>query len=155
MNSAHSTATAKGHTAATSTSMVTRLMAGLIGGLAGGIAFGLLMAVMGMLPMIASLVGSTSAAIGFVVHLTISVLIGLALTIPGAGLLKRSPVISAVVGAVYGMVWWVLGPLLIMPAMMGMPTFTLDPASGASLMGHVVYGLILGLVAAMVIRRRR
>ncbi|RJT76981.1 hypothetical protein D6T63_15815 [Arthrobacter cheniae] len=130
-------------------------MAGLVGGLAGGAVFGILMAMMGMLPMIASLVGFTSAGVGFAVHLVISILIGLALTIPGAALLQGSLMKSAFVGALYGALWWVLGPLLIMPAMMGMPLFTLDGASVTSLMGHVIYGLILGLVAAMIIRRRR
>ncbi|PVE18414.1 hypothetical protein DDA93_08765 [Arthrobacter sp. Bz4] len=130
-------------------------MAGAVGGLAGGVVFGGLMAMMGMLGMIASLVGSSSAIVGFLVHLVISVLIGLALTIPGAGVLRKGLIISAVVGLVYGMLWWVLGPLLIMPTMMGMPLFTFDAGSGASLMGHAVYGLIVGLVASLIIRRGR
>ncbi|WP_253905840.1 hypothetical protein [Arthrobacter sp. H5] len=154
MASAHSGTRAKRSTD-TGPSIGTRMMAGALGGLAGGIVFGFLMAMMGMLGMIASLVGSSSAIAGFLVHLVISVLIGLTLTIPGAGLLKRGLIISAVVGLVYGMLWWVLGPLLIMPTMMGMPIFSLDAGSGASLMGHAVYGLILGLVAALIIRRGR
>ncbi|MBG6218227.1 F0F1-type ATP synthase assembly protein I [Arthrobacter sp. CAN_A6] len=135
--------------------MSVRAVAGIVGGLAGGAVFGILMAMMGMLPMIASLVGSTSVGVGLAVHLVISVLIGLALTIPAAGLLSGSLLKSILVGALYGALWWVLGPLLIMPGMMGMPLFTLDGASVTSLMGHVIYGLILGLVAAMITRRRR
>ncbi|RJT81142.1 hypothetical protein D6T63_07875 [Arthrobacter cheniae] len=132
-----------------------RVLAGFIGGLSGGVVFGALMAVMGMLPMIASLVGSSSVAVGFIVHLVISVLIGLTLTIPGAGLLTGSLIKSALVGLVYGALWWVLGPLLIMPTMMSMPVLTLDGSSLMSLMGHMIYGLILGLVATLVLRRRR
>ena len=109
---------------------------------------------MGMLPMIASMVGSTSAAVGFIVHLVISVLIGLALAVPGAGLLTGSLVRSAIIGVAYGALWWMLGSLLIMPAMMGMPVLAIDGASLMSLMGHIIYGLILGLVAALIIRRR-
>ncbi|WP_253908009.1 hypothetical protein [Arthrobacter sp. H20] len=155
MSSAHSGTRGKRSATDPGTSMGTRLMAGVVGGLAGGVVFGALMAMMGMLGMIASLVGSSSAIVGFLIHLMISVLIGLALTIPGAGVLTKGLIISAVVGFVYGMLWWVLGPLLIMPTMMGMPLFTLDAGSGASLMGHAVYGLILGLVATLVIRRGR
>ncbi|MBG6226627.1 putative membrane protein YagU involved in acid resistance [Arthrobacter sp. CAN_A2] len=125
-----------------------------MGGLSGGVVFGALMAMMGMLPMIASLVGSSSAVIGFIVHLVISVVIGLTLTLPFASLLKRGLVVSAVVGLVYGALWWVLGPLLIMPLMMGMPILTLDGSSMMSLMGHLIYGVILGLVARLVLRRR-
>ena len=40
------------------------------------------MAMMGMLPVIASMVGSDSAIVGFGVHMMISVLIGLGLTVP-------------------------------------------------------------------------
>lgn len=155
MSSAHSETRGKRFATDPGTSMRNRVMAGVVGGLAGGVVFGVLMAMMGMLGMIASLVGSSSAIVGLLVHLVISVLIGLALTIPGAGVLRKGLFISAVVGLVYGMLWWVLGPLLIMPTIMGMPLFTLDAGSGASLMGHAVYGLILGLVATLIIRRGR
>ncbi|WP_243400565.1 hypothetical protein [Arthrobacter sp. Bz4] len=155
MSSAHSETRTKRAATDPGTSMGVRIMAGAVGGLAGGVVFGGLMAMMGMLGMIASLVGSSSAIVGFLVHLVISVLIGLALTIPGAGVLRKGLIISAVVGLVYGMLWWVLGPLLIMPTMMGMPLFTFDAGSGASLMGHAVYGLIVGLVASLIIRRGR
>ncbi|WP_262364222.1 hypothetical protein [Arthrobacter echini] len=130
-----------------------RLLAGVLGGLGGGVVFGALMFMMGMLPMIASLVGSTSVAVGFIVHLLISVLIGLALTLLGAGLLDGT-LRSALLGVVYGALWWVLGPLLLMPAALRMPVLTVDGSSLASLMGHVIYGLILGLIAAGVLRRR-
>lgn len=99
-----------------------RISAGAIGGIAGGPVFGVLMAMMGMLPMIASMVGSDSALVGFGIHLVISVLIGLGLTVPFAGLLK-SYGRGALIGLAYGALWWLLGPLLIMPSMLGMPVF--------------------------------
>lgn len=46
------------------TGLVNRGVAGIAGGLVGGVAFGLLMQVMGMIPMVAMLVGSNSAGIG-------------------------------------------------------------------------------------------
>jgi hypothetical protein len=57
---------------------------------------------------------------------------------------------------VYGMVWWVLGPLVIMPVMMGMGLQFAMAFSGPmlmSLMGHAIYGLVTGLVYAWYIRR--
>jgi hypothetical protein len=53
-----------------------RLVAGIIGGVVGGLAFGALMAMMGMLPMVASVVGSKSAVVGFLYHMFNSVIIG-------------------------------------------------------------------------------
>lgn len=128
-----------------------RISAGTIGGIAGGLVFGVLMAMMGMLPMIAMMVGSDSAGVGFGVHLLISVLIGLGLTAPFAGLLK-SYGRGAVIGLAYGALWWVLGPLLIMPTMLGMPVFMIDAAAVWSLMGHLLYGIILALVAVRVLK---
>ncbi|MCH8571152.1 hypothetical protein LSI54_07250 [Nesterenkonia sp. AY15] len=112
------------------------------------------MAMMDMLPMIAMMVGSTSAGVGLVVHLVISILIGLGLTSLLSGALS-SYGRGAILGLLYGGLWWVLGPLLIMPLMMGMPVFVVDAAGLWSLMGHLIYGLVLGLTAVAVLNRRR
>ncbi|EXF23826.1 hypothetical protein BG28_10965 [Nesterenkonia sp. AN1] len=130
-----------------------KISAGAIGGVAGGVVFGILMAMMGMLPMIASMVGSTSAGVGFGVHLAISVLLGLGLTIPLGGTLS-SYGRGAIVGLLYGGLWWVLGALLIMPLMMGMPAFAINAPALWSLMGHLAYGLVLGLIAVAALNRR-
>lgn len=129
-----------------------RVTAGVAGGAAGGLVFGMLMAMMGMLPVVASLVGSNSAAVGFGVHMVISVLIGLGLTVPFSRFL-HSYGRGIVTGLAYGVVWWVLGGLLLMPAALGMAVFTLDMSAVASLMGHLVYGLVLALVAVPIMRR--
>jgi len=54
----------------------------------------------------------------------------------------------------YGAIWWVLGPLVIMPLMLGMPVFAVDRTSVFSLMGHLIYGAILGLMAVRVFTSR-
>ncbi|QNE14479.1 hypothetical protein [Pseudarthrobacter sp. NBSH8] len=131
-----------------------RVLAGVAGGIAGGIVFGMLMAVMGMLPVIASMVGSTSAVIGFGVHLMISVMIGLGLTVLFGNRFLTGYGRGALVGLGYGAIWWVLGPLMIMPAMMGMPLFAIDLTALMSLMGHMIYGVILGVVAVRVLKSR-
>jgi uncharacterized membrane protein YagU involved in acid resistance len=137
------------------TTLAHRLTAGILGGVAGGIVFGIMMAAMGMLPMVAMLVGSESAIVGLGVHLLISIAIGISLTLTLGPRLMTTPLLGLAVGAAYGGLWWVLGPLLIMPAMMGMPLFTIDTAALWSLLGHAVYGAILGIVAAAVIKTRR
>ncbi|MGQ9815946.1 MAG: hypothetical protein ACUVR3_12505 [Candidatus Roseilinea sp.] len=50
--------------------MTNRIVSGLIGGAVGGVAFGILMGVMGMLPMVAGLVGSSDALVGFIVQMS-------------------------------------------------------------------------------------
>jgi len=121
-----------------------KVVGGVVGGIAGGIVFGLLMAWMGMMPMIASMAGSNSPAVGWLIHLAISIFIGVTFALIfgersatyGAGLLW---------GAIYGAIWWVLGPLLIMSALLGMPLFMINSTTLMSLLGHIIYGLLLGL----------
>lgn len=105
--------------------------------------------------MIAMMVGSDVAAVGFGIHMMISIVIGLGLTVLFGNLLLTGYLRGLIVGMVYGAVWWVLGPLVIMPMMMGMPLFTVDSTALFSLMGHVIYGGILGVVAVAVLARRR
>ncbi|MEX2586726.1 MAG: hypothetical protein WD602_01860 [Actinomycetota bacterium] len=123
--------------------------AGAIGGLAGGVVFGMLMQMMDMLPMVAMLVGSGSVAVGWLVHLAISAFIGgtFALLL---GSRAASVGSAAGLGVVYGAVWWVLGALTIMPARLGMQQFMLNEMTLQSLMGHLMYGLVLGIVFALV-----
>ncbi len=131
-----------------------RILAGVIGGLAGGVVFGMLMAVMGLLPMLASIVGSGSPWVGFAMHLMISIVIGLGLTVLFGNRLLTGYGRGVLVGLAYGALWWVLGPLVMMPLMLGMPLFSVDMTSVFSLMGHLIYGAILGLTAVRVFKGR-
>ncbi|GAB3526371.1 hypothetical protein [Arthrobacter monumenti] len=146
-------ASAHAHHGAVPTGIGRRATAGVLGGLAGGLVFGALMAMMGMLATIASMVGSSSPWVGFGVHLMISILIGLALAVPFAALLNSYGK-GALVGLGYGLLWWILGPLLIMPMMMGMPLFTINAMALMSLMGHLIYGVILAVVAVRVFQSK-
>ncbi|MFI7482090.1 hypothetical protein ACH9EU_06690 [Kocuria sp. M1R5S2] len=65
------------HHGRTATTVKRRITAGVIGGLAGGLVFGVLMAMTGMLPMVAALVGGESAVLGFGVHLVYGLVLGL------------------------------------------------------------------------------
>jgi hypothetical protein len=56
-------------------------------------------------------------------------------------------------GAVYGIVLWLIGPLLIMPAMLGMGLFMFNTTTMMSLLGHLLYGLIVAGVL-LPLRRR-
>jgi uncharacterized membrane protein YagU involved in acid resistance len=135
--------------------MVQSAIGGVIGGLVGGVGFGIIMGMGGMLPMVAGLVGGSTALIGFVVHMVISVIIGISF-----GLLLGSQVQNYTSGALwglgYGALWWVLGPLVLMPLMMGMGVrfgAALTPPMLMSLGGHLVFGLLLGLAAAWFMNR--
>ena len=128
-------------------SLVKSIVAGAIAGLGGGAVFGMMMAMMGMLPMVAMLVGSQDPMIGFVVHMAISAAIGGAYGLV-AGRLPQNALTGIVAGAANGVVWWVLGALVAMPMMLGMSNmvFQIGEAQWMSLIGHIVYGIITGLI---------
>jgi uncharacterized membrane protein YagU involved in acid resistance len=96
---------------------------------------------------VASLIGSTSPLTGFIVHLIISDLIGISY-----GLLFQRQSYDAGSalgwGLSYGFFWWILGPLTLMPILLGAPPqWTIEAAAGAlgSLIGHLIYGAGLGI----------
>ena len=128
---------------------------GLQAGLVGGLLFTLLMVQIGFLPQIASLVGATSALAGFMVHLVIAIIIGVSY-----GLLFRRQtydIASALGwGVSYGLLWWVLGPLTLMPMLLGtIPQWTAEVAASAypSLVGHLLYGAAVGITFFLLERR--
>ncbi|MFP5253795.1 MAG: DUF6789 family protein [Actinomycetes bacterium] len=133
-------------------SITHRVGYGVVGGIAGGTVFGLLMQMMGMIGMVAQLVGSSSTATGWIVHLAISAFIGASFAVLLASLAKTL-VPGALFGMAYGVVWWVLGALLIMPAQLGMPVLEINTTAWQSLMGHLLYGLVLGIVFSQLVRR--
>ncbi len=53
----------------------------------------------------------------------------------------------------YGLVWWVLGALITMPAALGMPVFQINQTSLMSLIGHLIFGALLGLTFVALNRR--
>ncbi len=132
--------------------LVNRGLAGIVGGLVGGVAFGIFMQLTGMIPMVAMLVGSDSVPIGWLVHLVISAGIGAGFgVLLGGWATAMAP--STGLGLGYGVVWWVLGGLLIMPAWLGMGVFMFNAMAWMSLLGHLIYGLLLGVVYALVAPR--
>lgn len=120
-----------------------RIGTSVVAGVVGGIVFGAMMHMQGMIGMIAGLVGAEGAGVGWAVHLVFSAIIG-----AGFGLTLARAVHSwgtgLGLGAVYGAIWWVLGALTIMPLWMGMPPFQVNETALRSLVGHLVYGVVLG-----------
>ena len=94
---------------------VTRaLVVGGLAGIVGGWAFGKWMEQVGFFPLVAGLVGSSSREVGMALHFAIAVVIGASF-----GVLFQRDVRSAGSslgwGLGYGMLWWFLGPLTLLP----------------------------------------
>jgi NADH dehydrogenase len=95
---------------------------------------------------VAGLAGVTSVGAGAVIDLATSAMIGATFAAifryqPGG----YAPTISA--GVLYGLVWWIIGPLTVAPAILGRgPTWSVADANAAlpSLIGHVLFGALTG-----------
>ena len=135
----------------------TQIRNGILGGLAGGLVFGVMMGMMGMLPMIGKMVGFPNAVVGSIVHMINSAVIGAAFGVVfGSYATKISK--SVGYGIAYGGIWWLLGPLTLMPLFIGMGFGVNWTAAAAtkmlpSLMGHVIFGTVLGIVYGLLARK--
>lgn len=139
--------------------MRSNLGAGIVAGLIAGVVFGAAMQIMAaptpdggrmpMMAMVANVVRSDSLAIGWGYHLFNSAVIG-ALFGWLLGDRIRNLGTGGGWGALYGTAWWVLGAQVLMPILLGMPPFAslMTPemrlVAVGSLLGHLLYGLLLG-----------
>lgn len=129
---------------------------GAAASLVGGLLFSLVMAATGVLPVVAMLIGAPpSPVIGFVVHLVISALIGMSY---GVLFQHEAPNLGSGVawGLLYGLIWWFVGPLTLMPVLLGRPfVWTTEVAHTLlpSLIGHLIYGAATAFVFLLLERR--
>jgi hypothetical protein len=108
--------------------------------------------------MIGQIVGSPTVTAGWLYHLFNSAVIGaifgwlLGTRVHGDGS-------GLSWGAGHGFAWWILGGLILMPVMLGMPAFAplmmpgMQMVAAGSLIGHLIYGLILGGVYVAFVQR--
>jgi uncharacterized membrane protein YagU involved in acid resistance len=122
----------------------------VVGGLAGTAAMTVLMLMapaMGLPPMnIGKMLGSVMGGVvvlGWSAHFMIGVVLAIVYAALFASRLPGPPVVR---GAAYSLLPWLMAQLVVMP-MMGAGLFSGSAVvAGASLMGHLVYGAVLGLV---------
>lgn len=139
---------------AASSTLMTSVVQGVTAALIGGSVFGVQMAVGGMLPMVAQMVGSQSPVVGFILHLVISAVIGAVYGVV-ASRLPSGWLVSMGAGIVNGIVWWILGALVIMPLMLGMTdmVFQIGDMQWMSLVGHVIFGIVTAGFFTLIQRR--
>lgn len=134
----------------TAFSLPRALLVGGWAGIIGGWAFGKWMAQVNFFPLIAGLVHSTSYNVGVALHFLFALIIGATF-----GLLFQRDIrgygSSLGWGFGYGLVWWFLGPLTLLPILQGAPidwSYVHGAELFGSLIGHIVYGVIVGLLYA-------
>ncbi len=135
----------------TASSYSERVKASLIGSTVAGVLFGIFMQMMGMMPVLASMLGSESLVLAWIMHMMISWIFGL-----GYGAMTLLSSRYYVLGILHGVIIWVIGPLLVMPMMMGMGPMIGNMFASEQLMNlvtHLAFSLILAAVFSLVIRK--
>ena len=121
---------------------------GVIPGVIAGYIF-LAYAGRGMQEMVGGMI-SADAFIGFILHIIISIVIGALYT--GVFMqyvdLGNRLVNIAVGGLIYGLIWWILGGLIIMPAIAGGEMLQID-LNSTSLFGHIIFGHALAFLVVL------
>jgi uncharacterized membrane protein YagU involved in acid resistance len=118
------------------------LSQGALASVAGGLLFSVILLVIGALPQVATLLGNSSVILGFLTNMMISTVIGMSY-----GVLFRyeAPDFGSGVawGLVYGLIWWFIGPMTLLPILLGGSFSWTTQTAGAllpSLIGHLIYG---------------
>jgi uncharacterized membrane protein YagU involved in acid resistance len=121
---------------------------GAIAGFAGGIVSSPIMLKTGVLTKVAGLDTSFSNWHGLLVHLLVSAAIGMTF-----GLLFRNEFTNLSAGVawgwLFGLIWWYLGPMTLLPLMLtGVCDWSTDAASALlpSLIGHLIFGAVTACV---------
>jgi hypothetical protein len=130
-----------------------RVTSGLIGGAAGGLAFGTLMLAnftinrqlggSGMIPQMQELLGTSSPALVWGVHMGTSVMLGLIFSFFIAPQSYRSSILWAVG---YSLVVGFVLSQVILRQLTGTPFDPFDAGAVFAFVGHLVYGFVLGVV---------
>jgi len=136
------------------------VVAGAAAGVLAGIPLGIIMQVrdadpammpgVTMMDLVGDLISDPSASLGWLIHLFNSALFGAVFVLLfSRWLSNRGPAMG--LGLLYGVAWWVVGALWIMPAWLGMDdmVFEIGDNQWWSLVGHLIYGLLLVAIYIM------
>jgi hypothetical protein len=128
---------------------------GAAAGLAGALVSSPFLAATNILPKVAGLGSGVSPLAGFLLHLLIGALLGMSY-----GFLFRHESPNLALGAswgwLFGMIWWYLGPMTLLPLMLtGECDWSAEAASGLlpSLLGHLAYGAVTAFAFLLLERR--
>ncbi|MBI2670170.1 MAG: hypothetical protein HYX20_03430 [Candidatus Yanofskybacteria bacterium] len=124
------------------------IKAGITASFIAGAVFGAISGATGMLPTIARLLGGDSVIFGLMTNTLFSVVFGLFFAV-FLGCKTTGKTKNIALGLAFSLVLWFLGPLIIMPWLLGIGSQLSKQGiqmALPSLWGHLVYGFILGLV---------
>ena len=102
----------------------------------------------GMIDMVGGMIGA-GALVGFILHIIISAVIGGLYTGLFADRVDLGNALMNIVvgGLIYGLIWWIIGGNVIMPAVAGGDILQLN--IGPSFYGHIIFGHVLAFLVVL------
>lgn len=132
-------------------SIAKRVGHGVISGMVAGVFFALFLFMSGMTETLGSIINMPTKLGGLIVHSTVSIGSGIFFALI-LGCLINSWLAAIVWGLLFGIGMWIGGPMTLLPYLSsGVPLFAKWNIVGVQsnmppLVGHLVYGFVLGLV---------
>jgi|GEM_PF-2693186 hypothetical protein len=123
------------------------VLSGVLAGVAGGLVFLAIAPAQDVAVGLAKAVGGDGIALGLVVHIAASAVLGVAFALI-TGCLSRTPRDGALFGVAYGMLLWTAGTFCTHPWMVGIPSRVPVSDIGSFvpvLLAHVAYGATTGV----------
>ncbi|KTD55641.1 hypothetical protein Lsan_3193 [Legionella santicrucis] len=123
---------------------------GAVAGIIAGIVFAFFLVHAGMLETLGNIINLPSMAGGLLVHTVVSIGGGIAFALI-LGWLINSWISAVGLGVLFGFALWIGGPMTLLPALSsGAPLFAKWTIEGVkqnipALVGHIVYGAVLGI----------
>jgi hypothetical protein len=133
--------------------LVQAIIIGGLGGLIGSWVFVQGIERAEFLPLVAGMMGSNSMVVGQFLHYVTGIIIGISF-----GVLFHRDIQGAGSGLIwglnYGLLWWIIGPLTLLPLLLGggmRPDWSLTAAqnSFSPWVAHMIYGALVGLIFAL------
>lgn len=131
---------------------INRVIKGGVSGFIAGLFYAVILSITDFLSVIAGLLGSDSFLVGLILHLIISTAVGSLFGYLLDSQINKSITKSISFGVAYGIIWWFLGSIILFPIFMGLsPELNMASISASfpSLVGHLLYGLVLGVIYPM------
>lgn len=148
--------------------MIARIVRGIVAGLLAGVVLGVLLHVMvgfglgpgqvSMMSLVAHALGTDRLSAAWLIHLGVSAGLG-ALFALLLGRRGEAWDAGAAWGLAYGIAWWIVAALVLLPLGLGLPILAplrqsvLFPFAVSTLMGSIFFGAIMGSGVAWLSRR--
>ncbi|ASQ46038.1 hypothetical protein [Legionella clemsonensis] len=127
------------------------ILHGIIAGIVAGVVFAIFLLMSGRIETLGSVINMPTKTGGLLIHAAVSIIAGIVFALV-LGWLIRSWIAAIVWGLLFGFGMWIVGPMTLLPyltagtSLFSKWTLVGIKANIPPLIGHLIYGFVLGIV---------